>query len=562
MRVRFGLQLKFTLFFTGMMAMLTIAVSVFLMKNGISMSMNYNLNLALSVGRIASEITENRQLTHYAATGRRDQEYDEMIHQMEFLLKNTSIYYIYIVAIQDEEHGVYIFDLKWEDGQMKEQHSLGEKSSLKKNYPGLPEVVSTGRASRRLDSITLDNGEMLYSAYVPILDREQKVCAFVGIDFDEQDIIEEISEMIGGYLILVLSGMFLCLIFLLLLVRILLLRPIYRIHDLAERIEAGHFDTDYPIRGHDEFSVILHVFQKMTRSIAGNMEEMMRFNDAYGKYLPTKLPELFGRDSIIDVCLGDQALDEMAVLSFQLADFERMIRRMSTQEMMDSINQVLQVCIPVVTGQNGIVENFEDAGFRALFPSDSYAALASAAAMCQRLNQMERLGQIEKNRAGIGIASGDVTLGIVGQNERMEAITISQYRDVADWLQSIAERYQSHILITQTAARQIKAFARTWHSRRLGFLYNPYTGYTDQIFDVYDGDSREEMDGKSATKESFEKGVTLYCTGDYRGARQCFIAVLKIFHRDRAAREYIGLCDRKIQNPHADREDIYFTKME
>lgn len=562
MRVRFGLQFKFTLFFTLTMTVLTIVLSYFLMEDGVSVSMKYNLNLALSIGRIASEIVEDKPLADYAATGREDEEYHNMIRQMEFLLKNTSIYYIYIVSIQDEENGIYLFDLKWKDGRIENQHLLGEKSSLKENYPGLPEIVSTKSASRRLDSITLENGEKLYSAYVPILDKNQNVTAFVGIDFDEKDIVQEISKMIRGYFTLVMIGMLFCLILLLLLVRILLLRPIYRIHTLARRVEEGDFNTDYVIRGHDEFSAILHVFQKMTRNIAGNMEETKRLNAAYEKYLPTRLPAFLGRESIVGVRLGDQAMNDMAVLSFQLADFQQTIRRMNTQEMMDSINQVLQVCIPVVTDRNGMVENFEDAGFRALFESDSHTALASAAAMCQRLNQMERLGQIDKNRAGIGIACGNVTMGIVGQEERMEAITVSQYRDIADWLQDIAEKYQAHILITGKAAGQIPAFSRTWHSRRLGFLYNPYTGYSDQIYDVYDGDSREEIAGKNATREDFERGVTLYCTGDYRGARKCFITVLKVFHRDRASREYIRLCDRKLHDPHADTEDIYFTRME
>lgn len=245
-----------------------------------------------------------------------------------------------------------------------------------------------------------------------------------------------------------------------------------------------------------------------------------------------------------------------------MADFQRSIRKKSTKEMIDSINRVLTVCIPVVLERSGTVEDFQNAGFTALFDLECSMAVESAVAMCKKLNELEKQKQIEKNRAGIGITYGPVSVGIVGQEKRMEAITVSQYRDTAEWLQKIAEQYQSHILITENAALKVPAFFVVYHTRLLGFLYNPYTDYTDRIYDVYDGDGQVEMELKDATKDLFEEGVELYCTGDYMGSRRKFIEVLKVFHRDKAAKEYVYLCDRQMKMGKQEKADVYFTRME
>lgn len=252
----------------------------------------------------------------------------------------------------------------------------------------------------------------------------------------------------------------------------------------------------------------------------------------------------------------------LTVFSLQLNDFERTIRKKSTKEMIDAINQILTACVPVVSNYEGMVEGFQNAGFTALFDNGCKAAVLSAVTICQKLNRMVLLNQLQKNQVGIGIAYGEVALGIVGQESRMAAITVSQYRDTACWLQSIAKQYQAHILITQTAANCIPDFFESYHTRTLGFLYNTYTGYKDRVYDIYDGDTREEIESKNDTKELFEKGVELFCVRDFAGARQKFIAVLKRFRKDKAAKEYLYLCDRYSSQKNQKDTDIYFTKME
>lgn len=559
MKKKLGLRTKFTFLFLGLMLFIGLALLSFLDRSYNQLSRRQHVDYAVTVAQIVEGVLEQQKLREYLKTGQTDQEYYDLLEQMKRIQQSSQVYYLYVVFIETEERGCYFFDLKLVNGESVLVHHLGERNSLKKNYPGLSEILDSKNASSGFDQM-MEGEEQLDSVYVPLEDEKGEIMAFVGVDFNEYDLTTEIKQIMKETLGSLAGVMVICFCILLCIVQFSILRPVYQLKRHAQMVSEGHFDTEIKVRGHDELSEILEVFNRMSKSIAGSMKEMQVLNDAYYKYVPAKILSLLGKSSIVDIGLGNEAASMLTVFSFQMADFDKLIRRKDTREMIDSINRVLHVCVPVIAEQAGMVEGFQNAGFTALFDNSAKTALESAVSVCRKLNHMVLLKQIDENQAGIGIAYGPVTLGIIGQKQRMAAITVSQYRDIACWLQGIAYKYQAHILITQTAADTIPAFFETYHVRTLGFMYNTYTGYTDRIYDVYDGDSREEIDMKNTTKTLFEKGVEQFCIRNFKEARQKFIAVLKQFRRDKAAKEYLYLCDKYSLKQH--QEDVYFIKME
>lgn len=560
MKVKFGLRLKFTLLFLVLVLFMALAVFFFMKRNHKNLVEEQYRNYAAFIAQIVDGMMDEKELLEYAKSGREDEYYDELVEQMKRIQCRSNVFYLYIVVLKNEKEGIYFFDLKLVDGESVINHRLGEKNDLEKNYPKLLEVLSSKNPNNAFDDINI-NGEELRSTYVPILNEAGDVVAFVGVDFDGNSFAEETKKYIRQSAVSLFGIMAVCFVFLLLIVQFSVLNPVYRLKEHAESISEGRFDHELTVRGHDELSEICSVFNRMSKTIAGNIEEMQRINNAYYRYVPSKILTLLKKNSIEDIELGNEVKAMLAVFSFQLTDFDRTIRNKTTKEMIDAMNQVLHRSVPVVTEQEGMVESFQSAGFTALFDNGCKAAVTSAITICQKLNQMVLSKQLDENHAGIGIAYGEVMLGIVGQEKRLAAVTVSQYRDTACWLQSIAYRYQSHILITQTAANRIPDFFTSYHIRTLGFLYNTYTGYTDRIYDVYDGDSREEIELKNATKEAFEKGVELFCIRNFAKARQKFIEVLKRFRKDKAAKEYLYLCDEYSMKENQKDIEIYFTKM-
>ncbi len=559
-KIKFGLRFKFALIFLGLILMVALASVFFLFRSLSGLTRQQRMDYAVSVARIVNGMVDEKTLQEYVQSGEKDEAYGELLDSMKRIQCNSNVYYLYVVAVENEREGVYIFDLKLVDGESVLNHSLGEKNDIKKNYPGISELFSTKDYDPVFDEMEI-GGEALDSVYAPIRNEEGKLTAFVGIDFKDRDFTESTLNDIRGsgtFLFLIMSA---CFFILMLIVQIGILRPVYRLRKQAERVEQGEFGSELTVRGHDELSEISRVFNQMTRSIAENVDGLQRMSDAYYRYVPARILTLLGKKSIEDVALGDETSGIFTIFSFQMADFDRTIRQKENREMIDEINHVLQMCVPLVADRNGMVENFFHAGFTALYDSDCEAALMSAVDICRSLDRRAETGNQEGTVPAIGIACGEVALGIVGQEKRMAAVTVSQYRDTALWLQNIAENFQSRILITREAADRISGFHEKYRARLLGFFLNTYTGVRDQVYDVYEGDPVEELKKKDETREWFEEGVTLYCTGKSIEARRRFIEVLKRFRRDRAAKEYLLLCDRRIAGKGGDESDIYFTKI-
>lgn len=561
MKVKFGLQLKFALLFMGVMFFIVFAVRLFLYGEYAKLLNQQHFNYAVSIARIIEGMITEEELQEYAVLRQEDERYDKLIERMKEIQKSSKVYYLYIVIVETKEKGIYFVDLKLDGEESIVNHKLGEENILEENYPGLSDILESGMASSSFDRMYYGE-ESLDSVYVPIIDQEGTATAFVGVDFSETKIAKNMKMQIDNNMKFLLTITLFSFVMMLCIVHFSVLKRIHRLKEYAKQVSEGDFHNRLPVRGHDELSEIYSVFNWMSESIAGHMEEMQIMNDAYYRYVPSKILFLLKKERIVDIKLGNETSAILTTFSLQLADFDRNIRKKSAKEMIDAINQVLHISVPVIVEKEGMIEGFQNAGFNALFDNNSEAALLCAITICQKLNHMVRLKQLEKNRAGIGIAYGAVTLGIVGQEKRLAPITVSQYRDTACWLQRIAEQYQAHILITRTAADNIPRFFDTYHTRTLGFLYNTYTGYTDRIYDVYDGDSREEIELKDMTKELFERGVELYCIREFAQARHEFIEVLKRFRKDKAAKEYLYLCDQYSRQEKQEDIEIYFTRME
>lgn len=269
-------------------------------------------------------------------------------------------------------------------------------------------------------------------------------------------------------------------------------------------------------------------------------EESERKEHIYSAMLPVRLLELFHRTELQKIQIGDEKTVRAAVLSFNMNDFSQMARSRTTEEIFSFVNQVLGQVVPGVLFQGGEIERYVGAGFRAFYLEEPERALKSAVSVCEAMNQNRNPEQ----KYSIGLSCGNVMTGIVGDEKRFGVLTISDTTGVAEFLQEMAGRYGARILITGSLREQISDFDKKYNSRYLGWVRLKMTGTMEDIYDVYDGDEPEDRNGKRRTRLLFEKGVKLFQERRFYDARLHFIEVLKANRMDRAAKEYLYLCNR------------------
>ena len=79
----------------------------------------------------------------------------------------------------------------------------------------------------------------------------------------------------------------------------------------------------------------------------------------------------------------------------------------------------------------------------------------------------------------------------------------------------------------------------------------------ERLYDVFDGDEETTRRLKEETREPFEKGVALFCSHQYYEARLLFIEVLKKHRRDKAAKNYLYLCDTYYRQENGEEHPVW-----
>lgn len=327
------------------------------------------------------------------------------------------------------------------------------------------------------------------------------------------------------------------------------LKPLKALKRCAGALAAGNLGVTVAVHGHDEVANISAAFNQMSLEISNYVQDIKGMSDGYYKFIPAKILDLLGKESIQEVELGDEMTGEFTILSLHALDYPKQSASFSAEQAYKDINRVLSMLVEPINSHHGVVEHFEDTGLSAFFVVSSGEAL-DAAIDIQRLLEERMPG----NGRTIAISYGRVMIGVIGHEQRMETTTISAHSDLAKELRLKGDKYGAHILITHLVYEQIADFEEHYHARYLGNIYLAANNTYERVYDVYDGDAEEEFYYKDLTKPLFEKGVDLFVAKKFYEARLVFVEVLKQYRKDKAAKEYLYRCDKYYRL--ADTEEI------
>ena len=322
------------------------------------------------------------------------------------------------------------------------------------------------------------------------------------------------------------------------------LHPLGVLRQRVQEISDGKLGVQAPVRGNDEVSEITRTFNTMSTNVAFRDKEIRLTSQGYSRFVPSRVFGLLEKSSVIDVRLEDQTSVEATVLNCTVGAFDHIARGLRSKEMFRLINQVLARLVPVVDKSGGLVDRFDRAGLLAIYTEQPDRALDAAISLCQTL----RAGQFEEAEGQeldfhVTLSAGPAMIGIVGAAERLEAMTISEHTSFTRFLQPLAAEYGAAVLMTGSAAGLIPDFDQRYHARTIGFVRMKTLDRLERLYDVFDGDEETTRRLKEETREQFEKGVALFCSHQYYEARLLFIEVLKKHRRDKAAKNYLYLCD-------------------
>ena len=328
-----------------------------------------------------------------------------------------------------------------------------------------------------------------------------------------------------------------------------MISAIRRLRKGVQDIANGSWDTQVNIRTKDEVQDLGEGFNRMAESIKNYVSEISEINKVYFKFMPYQFMEYLKINNITGLKLGDHAQGFMSVMFSDIRSFTSHSESITPKENFEFVNRFLSLTGPEIRIHGGFIDKYIGDAIMALFPSANDAvdaAISMYRKTCINPDTRINVGR-EPIAIGIGIFTGPVMLGIVGEEERMSSTVISDTVNIASRIESLTKIYSTGILISKSTLNSMTETEK-YNYRFLGNVQVKGKNEPVGIFEILDCLDEQIKQNRIRTKEAFESAIKAYHKGNYDHAVTWFEEVLQSDGSDGAARMYLDMCHYAIRD--------------
>jgi len=279
------------------------------------------------------------------------------------------------------------------------------------------------------------------------------------------------------------------------------------------------------------------------------LEQQMRLTEAYQRFVPKQLLTNLNKESILDVQLGDQVQKEMSILFSDIRSFTTLSESMSPEENFRFVNTYLSKMGPIVRDNHGYIDKYIGDSIMALFDRSPEDAVNTSVKMLDALREYNRERTQEGNNPiliGIGVNTGKMMLGTLGESDRMEGSVISDAVNLAARLEGLTKLYKTPLLLSEETF--LKIGDSIFDTRLIDKVAVKGKENHVMVYEVLNGESSDLRDAKISTLPKFNKGFELYQNQQFENALEFFTTCLEKVPEDRVAELYIERCQKLISS--------------
>lgn len=273
-----------------------------------------------------------------------------------------------------------------------------------------------------------------------------------------------------------------------------------------------------------------------------------RVNAAFGRFVPREFLSILGHENIVEVKLGEQIMRNMSILFSDIRSFTTLSEGMTPKDNFDFINSYLGRLGPVIRDHRGFIDKYIGDAIMALFPEKADDAVASAVGMFSELKVYnERRGELGRApiKIGVGIHTGNLMLGTVGEAKRMEGTVISDSVNLASRLESLTKKFGVQAIISESTLNGLEKPGCV-NARFLGKVKVKGKTQMVTVYELLDGLEPGTVEKRLAARATFEQGVHLFFAKNYADASAYFEKTLQIDPEDIPAKLYMDKSNSQI----------------
>lgn len=289
--------------------------------------------------------------------------------------------------------------------------------------------------------------------------------------------------------------------------------------------------------------------QKLLAEVSEKSSQLQSALQAFSRFVPGEFLKSLSRTNILQVSLGDQVQTEMAILFADIRSFAAMSEKMSPHETFAFLNAYFARMNPLVWENNGYIDKYVGDAIMAHFPAGPEGAVDAAVAMLGHLvlyNADRSRAGYDPVRVGIGVHTGPVILGIIGDERFMQGTVISDAVNLASRLEQLTKAYGVSLIVSAAVLCRL-ADPNRFRYRFLDRVCPKGKTEAVPIYEIFEADPPALAESKMRIREEFERGAFEYHAGRAREAAAIFEGIIARGERDRPTEIYHERCLRSAE---------------
>jgi adenylate cyclase len=235
-------------------------------------------------------------------------------------------------------------------------------------------------------------------------------------------------------------------------------RPIGALVAATRAVAGGDLQYRVNLSSRDELGQLGEAFNQMVTGL----RQRELYKQQFERYVSRQIAEKILSDPEKNFWQGERR--RATILFSDIRGFTAMSEHMSPEEVVRRLNEYLSVMIDIVFEYNGTLDKFIGDAVMAVFgapvgmDNDEERAVRAAVAMQEAMEQLRRRWEEEGApdfKIGIGINTGEVVVGNIGSDQRVEYAAIGDPVNLASRLEALNKEYGTSILISETTYQAV-----------------------------------------------------------------------------------------------------------
>ncbi len=342
-----------------------------------------------------------------------------------------------------------------------------------------------------------------------------------------------------------------------------LTRPLEQVADaMTEIIATNDLSRRVDVLYKDETGRLGHTFNLMSEELGKAYDQIKGFalhaavaqtkeqklRTVFQKYVPKTVIEQFIA-SPEQMLVGENRI--LAVLFSDVRDFTTISEKMQPDEIVESLNQYFGRMVKIIMARGGLVDKYIGDAIMAYFGAPEKHeddAIQSVMTGLDMIDALEEFNSWQKSKgrspwhSGVGINYGNVTVGNIGSEQKMDYTVIGDMVNLASRLESLTKRYHAPMIVSESVQRKILGAARY---RLLDKVAVKGRSHGSGIYEV----RRRLTDAEEGAWKKHEEALALYYEKKFDQAGRAFREELSLLPQDHCAQLFLTRCTAFTRSP-------------